>query len=134
MQMLREFPEVTWEVFSRVGASLPHKVTSSCPHPRTDFEEHGLECRRVVWRVETPAEALFLQKPLSSSLCGQFSSNARRGVGPKAFSVPEFRSEAWPRHPSVVHNPHVVDVDYPDESLEVLQQALRKVAVGVIAA
>ena len=81
---------------------------------------------------ETPAEALFLQKPLFVvPMRGQFEQqcNAEALAQMGVPFAPEFGGEALTALGQWLRNPRVVDVDYPDESREVLQQAFRMAAV-----
>jgi uncharacterized protein (TIGR00661 family) len=81
---------------------------------------------------ETPAEALFLKKPLFVvPMRGQFEQqcNAAALSQMGVPSVPEFGGDAVTALRQWLHNPRVVDVDYPDESQEVLKQALRTAKV-----
>jgi uncharacterized protein (TIGR00661 family) len=135
MQMLREFPEVTWEVFSRhwsVPSTQGHVrflPASSDGFLKSMASSAGVLCGAG---FETPAEALFLQKPLFVvPMRGQFEQqcNAAALAQLGVPSVPEFGSDAVAALRQWLNNPLIMDVDYPDESPEVLQQALRTAKV-----
>ncbi len=131
LRVLREFPQVTWEVFSQhwsVPSTQGHVrflPASSDGFLKSMASSAGVLCGAG---FETPAEALFLQKALFVvPMRGQYEQHcnaaalAQMGVP----SVPEFGSDAVAALRQWLHDPRVVDVNYPDESREVLQQALR---------
>lgn len=131
LRVLREFPEVTWEVFSRhwtVPSTQGHVrflPASSDGFLKSMASSAGVLCGAG---FETPAEALFLQKPLFVvPMRGQFEQqcNAAALSQMGVPSVPEFGNDAVTALRQWLRNPCIVDVDYPDESEEVLQQALR---------
>jgi uncharacterized protein (TIGR00661 family) len=133
--VLREFPEVTWEVFSRHW-SVPstHGHVRFLPASSDGFLKSMASSAGVLCGAgfETPAEALFLQKPLFVvPMRGQFEQqcNAAALAQMGVPSVPEFESDAVAVLRQWLNNPHISDVDYPDESREVLQQALRTATV-----
>jgi uncharacterized protein (TIGR00661 family) len=135
LRVLREFPKVTWEVFSRHW-TVPstHGHVRFLPASSEGFLKSMASSAGVLCGAgfETPAEALFLKKPLFVvPMRGQFEQqcNAAALSQMGVPSVPEFGGDAVTALRQWLHNPRVVDVDYPDESQEVLKQALRTAKV-----
>lgn len=134
MRVLRHFPEVSWEVFSQHW-TLPssHGHVHFFPASAEGFLKSMASSAGVLCGAgfETPAEALFLQKPLLVvPMRGQFEQqcNAAALAQMGVPSVSEFGAESMEPLRQWLNNPQVVDVSYPDESREVLMQALSNCA------
>ena len=130
LAVLRRIPEVKWEVFSRhwnsptVKANVQFLPASSDGFLKSMASSNGVLCGAG---FETPSEALFLKKPLLVvPMKGQFEQQcnsaalAQMGV----TTMPEFGPHSVDKLRAWLQESHTIDVDYPDESRDVVKQAL----------
>ena len=130
LAVLGQIPEARWEVFSRhwdmptTKGNVRFLPASSDGFLKSMASSAGVLCGAG---FETPSEALFLGKPLLVvPMKGQFeqqcnaSALAQMGV----TTMPEFGPHSADMLRAWLNESKTVMVDYPDESLEVIEQAL----------
>ena len=139
LAVLDQIPEVRWEVFSRhwdmlttkgnvrfLPASLDGFLTSMA-------SSNGVLCGAG---FETPSEALFLGKPLLVvPMKGQFEQqcNAAALAQMGVTTMLEFEPHSLETLRAWLDESKTVAVDYPDESREILLQALEGSKAPVLA-
>ncbi len=130
LAVLGQIPEVRWEVFSRHWDMPTTKGNVRLlPASSDDFltslaSSNGVLCGAG---FETPSEALFLGKPLLVvPMKGQFEQqcNAAALASMGVTTMPEFGPQSVHVLRAWLHESKTVAVDYPDDSLEVIEQAL----------
>ncbi len=130
LAVLGQIPEVRWEVFSRHWDMPTTKGNVRLlPASSDDFltslaSSNGVLCGAG---FETPSEALFLAKPLLVvPMKGQFEQqcNAAALASMGVTTMPEFGPQSVHVLRAWLHESKTVAVDYPDDSLEVIEQAL----------
>lgn len=130
LAVLGQIPEVRWEVFSRhwdmpiTKGNVRFLPASSAGFLTSMASSAGVLCGAG---FETPSEALFLGKPLIVvPMKGQFEQqcNAAALAQMGVTTMPEFGLHSVDALRAWLHESKTVAVDYPDESLEVIEQAL----------
>ena len=130
LAVLGQIPEVRWEVFSRhwdmptTKGNVRFLPASSDDFLTSMASSHGVLCGAG---FETPSEALFLCKPLLVvPMKGQFEQqcNAAALASMGVTTMPEFGPQSVNVLRAWLHESKTVAVDYPDDSLEVIEQAL----------
>ena len=130
LDMLLHFPEVKWEVFSKHAKGIIEEQNVFI-RPIHDhlFLQSMASAKGVLCGAgfETPAETLFLKKklmvlPMKGQYEQQCNAAALKRLGVpvlkslKAKYVPEI--DAW------LDNTDIVDVDYPDHTLAIIEKLL----------
>ena len=130
LAVLGQIPEVRWEVFSRhwdmptTKGNVRLLPASSDDFLKSMASSNGVLCGAG---FETPSEALFLGKPLLVvPMKGQFEQqcNAAALASMGVTTMPEFGPQSVHVLRAWLHESKTVAVDYPDDSLEVIEQAL----------
>ena len=130
LAVLGQIPEVRWEVFSRhwdmptTKGNVRFLPASSDGFLTSMASSNGVLCGAG---FETPSEALFLGKSLLVvPMKGQFEQqcNAAALAQMGVTTMPEFGHQSVDVLRAWLHESKTVVVDYPDESLEVIEQAL----------
>lgn len=130
LAVLGEIPEVRWEVFSRhwdmptTKGNVRFLPASSDGFLTSMASSNGVLCGAG---FETPSEALFLGKPLLVvPMKGQFEQqcNAAALAQMGVTTMPEFGAQSVETLRAWLDESKTVAVDYPDESREVIEQAL----------
>lgn len=130
LAVLGQIPEVRWEVFSRhwdmptTKGNVRFLPASSDGFLTSMASSNGVLCGAG---FETPSEALFLGKPLLVvPMKRQFEQqcNAAALAQMGVTTMPEFEPHSVDTLRTWLRESRTVTVDYPDESLEVIEQAL----------
>jgi len=130
LAVLGQIPEVRWEVFSRhwdmptTKGNVRLLPASSDDFLKSMASSNGVLCGAG---FETPSEALFLGKPLLVvPMKGQFEQqcNAAALAQMGVTTMSEFAAQSVETLRTWLRESRTVTVDYPDESLEVIEQAL----------
>jgi uncharacterized protein (TIGR00661 family) len=130
LAVLGQIPEVRWEVFSRhwdtpiTKGNVRFLPASSDGFLTSMASSSGVLCGAG---FETPSEALFLGKPLLVvPMKGQFEQqcNAAALAQMGVTTMPEFGPQSVDVLRAWLRESRIVTVDYPDESREVIEQAL----------
>jgi len=131
LAVLGQIPKVRWEVFSRhwdmpaTKGNVRFLPASSDGFLKSMASSAGVLCGAG---FETPSEALFLGKPLLVvPMKGQFEQqcNAAALAQMGVTTMPEFAAQSVETLRAWLRESRTVTVDYPDESLEVIEQALK---------
>ena len=139
LAVLGEIPEVRWEVFSRhwdmptTKGNVRFLPASSDGFLTSMASSNGVLCGAG---FETPSEALFLGKPLLVvPMKGQFEQqcNAAALAQMGVTTMPEFGAQSVETLRAWLDESKTVAVDYPDESREILLQALEGSKAPVLA-
>jgi uncharacterized protein (TIGR00661 family) len=139
LAVLGQIPEVRWEVFSRhwdmptTKGNVRFLPASSNGFLTSMASSNGVLCGAG---FETPSEALFLDKPLLVvPMKGQFEQqcNAAALAQMGVTTMPEFGPQSVETLRAWLDESKTVAVDYPDESREVLLQALEGSKAPVLA-
>jgi len=139
LAVLGQIPEVRWEVFSRhwdtpiTKGNVRFLPASSDGFLTSMASSSGVLCGAG---FETPSEALFLGKPLLVvPMKGQFEQqcNAAALASMGVTTLPEFGPQSVDVLRAWLHESKTIAVDYPDESREILLQALESKDALVLA-
>jgi len=137
LQVLRRLPQVEWQVFSRHWTEASeHGHVQFLPASAEGFLQSMAASAGVLCGAgfETAAEALFLGKPLLViPQQGQYEQacNAHCLADMGVCTLTRFGRDSGPALAQWLADSQVVEVAYPDESAEVLEQALALLGQGV---
>jgi uncharacterized protein (TIGR00661 family) len=132
VKRLSEFPDVTWDVFSKHNKKIfRHKNISVQPIDNERFVKSMATSAAVLCGAgfETPAEALFMKKkllviPMKNQYEQQLNAAALKQMG-----VPVIKS-LKPKHNDIIldwiNNGKVIDVNYPDTTQQILELVFEK--------
>ena len=132
LKFLSMFPDVRWEVFSKHNHNA-YQLGNVSIHPihNEKFIQSMATCTGILCGAgfETPAEALFLKKKLMViPMTNQYEQHLNAAALAE-MGVPVMRN-IHPKHKEVVNNwlldDRIVDVDYPDQTQEIIDQIIEK--------
>jgi len=132
IERLSEFKNVEWDVFSKHNKKvLKHKNVSIQPINNEKFVKSMAQSTGVLCGAgfETPAEALFLgKKLLAIPMKGQYEQQLN-AAALKSMGIPVIKS-LKPKHNETIlnwlENGKVIEVDYPDNTKQILELVISR--------